>query len=121
MILDSCILIDVSRNNRNAVDYLEGLQSLPAISVVTMTEVLSGVRNKRESRLFEALFAQWRIIPLDVAIAREAGDLLSKYQASHGTDIIDAIIAATAIQHQLDLITLNLKHFPMFENLKRPY
>ena len=40
---------------------------------------------------------------------------------SHGIDIPDAIIAATAEHHGLRLATLNVKHFPMFPKLKRAY
>ena len=43
------------------------------------------------------------------------------FQASHGLDVSDALIAATAEQHGLALATLNIKHFPMFKGLKRPY
>ena len=36
-------------------------------------------------------------------------------------DFPDAVIAATAMHHGLELVTLNLKHFPMFPDLQRPY
>lgn len=53
------------------------------------------------------------------------GDLaarwLNQYRPSHGLDIIDAVIAATARVHGLELIALNLKHFPMIPGLKAPY
>ena len=34
---------------------------------------------------------------------------------------MDALIAATAKAHGLPLATLNIKHFPMFDGLTRPY
>jgi predicted nucleic acid-binding protein len=40
---------------------------------------------------------------------------------SHGIDIPDAIIAATAEHHGLKLATLNVRHFPMFRKLKPAY
>ena len=54
-------------------------------------------------------------------IAGLAGDYVRRYGPSHGTDPIDALIAATAKTHGLALATLNLKHFPMFAGLTRPY
>ncbi|KAA3419994.1 PIN domain-containing protein, partial [Streptococcus pneumoniae] len=50
-----------------------------------------------------------------------AGDYVRQYGPSHGVDPIDALIAATAKSANLQLATLNLKHFPMFKGLKRPY
>ena len=40
---------------------------------------------------------------------------------SHGVGLPDALIAATAERAELHLASCNLKHFPMFPNLKRPY
>ena len=60
---------------------------------------------------------------LDVTheIGVKSGEYLKKYRPSHGVGAIDALIAATAEIHGLELATLNLKHFPMFKNLEGPY
>jgi predicted nucleic acid-binding protein len=54
-------------------------------------------------------------------ISRSAGGFIRHYSTSHGIDIPDALIAATAEHHGLRLATLNVKHFPMFPRLKRAY
>jgi hypothetical protein len=46
---------------------------------------------------------------------------MRRFRRSHALETPDALIAATATHHQLQLTTLNLKHFPMFPELKRPY
>ncbi|EKD91792.1 MAG: hypothetical protein ACD_29C00373G0001, partial [uncultured bacterium] len=38
----------------------------------------------------------------------------------HGTGLADAIIAATALHNELELVTLNTRHFPMLKTVK-PY
>ena len=44
------------------------------------------------------------------------------YRCSHpGIDIADYLIAATADLLGEQLVTLNVKHFPMFEGLVPPY
>lgn len=53
-------------------------------------------------------------------VAERAAELLRRCKASHGMDTVDAVIAATAQVHGLELVTLNLKHFPMFPGLARP-
>ena len=60
------------------------------------------------------------MIPVDHEIAEIAGDLRGKYGKSHGTDLPDAILAATAQHHKATLVTLNTKHFPMIKTMK-PY
>ncbi len=121
MILDSCILIDISRQRAEAVSFVGGLEIVPSVSVLTVTEVLSGVRNQRERRLFDRLFLDWNVMEVDHETAELAARWLNQYRASHGLDIVDAIIAAMAKGHGLELITLNRKHFPMFPGLKAPY
>lgn len=43
------------------------------------------------------------------------------YRASHAIDLPDALIAAAAEHHGLTLATLNVKHFPMLNGLRRAY
>lgn len=93
----------------------------PCVSALTVTEILAGVRNKREQQLFENLFNAWEILPVTHEIAELGGKLLNQYMRSHGTDLVDGILAATAQIHQLELVTCNLKHFPMFPQLTAPY
>jgi len=80
-----------------------------------------GTRTKLEQILFDRTFSEWNIIPVDRDIAEQAALFLRLYKPSHGTDTVDAIIAATAQVRQVEMATLNLKHFPMFPGLQRPY
>lgn len=124
MIVDSCILIDLSRRLPAAVAYLAELEAsgvVPAISALSVTEILRGVRQESEKLLFEALFDRWEIVPVDFEIAVEGADYMKTFRRSHNLDIVDALIAATASTLGKPLATLNLKHFPMFPDLKRPY
>ncbi|MDD5392549.1 MAG: type II toxin-antitoxin system VapC family toxin [Thiothrix sp.] len=120
-LLDTCILIDFSRGNPQAQTFMESLEVAPCLSALTVTEILAGVRNKREQSLFDNLFGLWEIFPVSAEIATVGGHFLNQYMKSHGTDLVDGIIAATAQVHGLEVITCNIKHFPMFPGLKAPY
>ncbi|MGI8518688.1 MAG: hypothetical protein ACR2ME_10210 [Acidimicrobiia bacterium] len=51
-------------------------------------------------------------------IARRAAAHLRRYRRSHGSiDLVDYVIAATVQLHDAKLDTLNVKHFPMINNL----
>jgi len=85
------------------------------ISVVTRTEILAGMRPHEEKRTME-LLESLDNIPIDGAIADRAGRLIYQY-ARKGVvlSLADALIAATALEHDLTLVTTNPKHFPMPE------
>ncbi len=67
-----------------------------------------------ENRVLPAL----TVLPYDIAIAREFGRLRA-FLEDHGEVLPDADIqiAATAIYHNLELVTGNLRHFERFEEL----
>jgi predicted nucleic acid-binding protein len=84
-------------------------------------ELYSGARTQREERRIDTLLASFDRVAIDDSIFRLAGSLLRHYRASSGIDFPDALIAATAEHHGLELATLNVKHFPMFKGLKPAY
>jgi predicted nucleic acid-binding protein len=52
---------------------------------------------------------------LDEEIAKRGGLIRRDYGRSHGIGLADALIAGTALVHNLIRVTLNRKHFPMVE------
>ena len=65
------------------------------------------------------LFAALRMEPATDAIARRAAEHLRAHRRSHpGIDLVDYVIAATAEIHDAELLTLNVKHFPMVSGLR---
>ena len=121
MLFDTTILIDYLRGRREAIDLFEIRSEKPNISVVSTLELYAGVRSRREELRTEQLLSQAILLMVTQDIAKRAGIFVRLYEASHGIDIPDAIIAATAEHHGLKLATLNVKHFPMFPKLKRAY
>ena len=45
----------------------------------------------------------------------QAGDYLRQYRRSHGLEVADAVIAASAVANKAELWTRNRKHYPMKE------
>jgi predicted nucleic acid-binding protein len=85
------------------------------VSVVTRAEILAGMRPHEEEHTMELLHSLTNF-PVDEAIADRAGRLIYQY-ARQGIQLSfpDAIIAATALHHDLTFATTNPKHFPMPE------
>jgi predicted nucleic acid-binding protein len=55
-------------------------------------------------------------------VAELAGSIARRFHRSHqGIDTADYLIAAVAIELGAQLVTLNVRHFPMFPNLVPPF
>lgn len=120
-LLDTSVVIDVLRAHPAAAAYVKSLGSVPTCSEITRVEVVRGLRSRQRGTA-EALFRtlDWAI--LDEVIAQRAGELGRTYRRSHpGLSSVDLVIAASAQEIGLPLATMNLKHFPMFKGLRRPY
>ncbi|MGI8461176.1 MAG: type II toxin-antitoxin system VapC family toxin [Solirubrobacterales bacterium] len=94
------------------IDHIRGARSLRqlpsrkvAISVVTRCELFAG-RLADEAQV-SRLLSPMEQIPVDLAIAERAGRL----RRSTGIATPDALIAATALEQGLTLMTRNVRHF----------
>lgn len=120
-LLDTCVVIDYLRDRREAVEFIRRTAKRPAVSVVTTAELYAGVRNAEEQGRIEELLTHAAICDVDQHIARIGGLHCRQYRRSHGVEIPDALIAATAQVHAAPLVTRNAKHFPMLDDLLVPY
>lgn len=120
VIFDTDILIDYLKGVAQAIQFLDNLNAEFFISTITSTELYCGIRNEQDERNLDTFLMAFTQIPVDDIISKSAGLLKNKYYKSHGIGLADAVIAATAIHQNAELITCNTKHYPMFKNLKRP-
>ena len=123
ILVDSDVLIAHLRGIAVARDWLVGARhdGPLAISVVSIVELIGGMRTVERREVWR-LLASFRVEPATEIVARRAGDLMRRYCRSHNRiGLGDYLIAATAEVHGLNLATLNVRHFPMFERLQPPF
>lgn len=120
-LFDTDILIEYLRGRPRAVEYLEGLKGDLCLSTVTVAELYAGVKGEDEQQALAQFLQAFRVIPLSESAARDGGLLRRDFGPSHGTDLPDALLAATAQELEATLITFNQRHFPMLEDLEVPY
>ena len=123
-LLDTSVAIDYLRGTEAATDLLEvmiGTGETIAATEVVRFELLAGVRpNERD--VLESFFAVLAWVPVDEPVVRAAAGLARQYRRAYrGIDDVDYLIAGTAIVLEADLLTTNVRHFPMFANLTSPY
>jgi predicted nucleic acid-binding protein len=123
VLVDTSVLIDYLRGHEGAAAVLERERAAAPLhaSEITRLEVLAGMRPAEEdaTRLLLSTLA-WH--PVDADVAEDAGSLGRRWLPTHHTiDSADLAIAATAIRTGSELLTRNIRHFPMFSGLQAPY
>ena len=118
-LIDSDVLIWLTRGHLGAAQRLQAITPW-RISVVTYMELAQGCRDRAElARLKRGLAARdTEVLQLTPTISARAADLVDSLALSHGMRLADALIAATAIEHDLTLLSANAKHFGAVGNLK---
>ncbi len=116
-LVDTDVLVDVSRNNQAAIDFLDQLDDSWSLSIITALELIVGARNKKEVTQIDQLVAVYSAIPLTTEIGNSSYGLLRKFAKSHGLRVFDSLIAATAIEENLTLLSKNKKHYQMISSL----
>jgi predicted nucleic acid-binding protein len=123
-LLDTSVAIDHLRGAQPAVDLLRQLVDgdEPVVSSeVVRFELLAGARDSEIDSL-EQFMSAFTWVSVDEGISRAAGELARQYRpAYNGIDAADYLIAATALLLDADLLTMNVRHFPMFSRLDPAY
>jgi len=118
VLCDTNIFIEIYKGNLSVIDVFKKIgQSNVAISDVTCAELLYGARNKIELNLIKRDINKLFILPISSAISSQAISLIEQYTLSHKLNLPDALIASTAIIHNIELYTLNLKDFKFLEDI----
>jgi tRNA(fMet)-specific endonuclease VapC len=118
ILCDTNILIEFYKNNSTVVNELRqiGINQL-AISIITQAELYYGALNKAELTQIRKHLQLLKSIPIDPEISDRFIQLMENYSLSHKLAIPDALIAATALVHDMSLYTLNLKDFRFIEGI----
>jgi hypothetical protein len=116
--IDSDVLIWHLRGERKALNLLKKLlddeQFDLWIGAMQRAEVVFFMRPAEESSTLLFL-AQFQTASVDQQIIDKAGEFYRKWNPRSGTDVNDAILAATVLQTGGKIYTLNSKHYPMPE------
>lgn len=122
-LVDTSVLIDYLRGDQGAAEVLESERAAAPLwaSEITRLEVLAGMR-PAEEQATRALLATLTWLPVDADVAETAGALGRQWLPSHqAIDSADLAIAGTAVRSGTRLLTRNVRHFPMFPDLRPPY
>lgn len=118
LLIDTDVIIWYLRGSEKASALIDKQEPF-SISAVTYMELVQGMRNRTEFKRFRRM-----ILSKDIAIIQISEEISSRaiyyveeYYLSHSLLIADALIASTATDHGLKLLTGNAKHFRAVKDL----
>jgi len=124
ILVDSDVLIAHLRGRPEAHAWLREARSgggKLSVSIVTLVEITGAMRSHERGEVWR-LLSSLRALAATEAIGYRAGEFMGAFRRSHqGIGLGDYLIAATADHHDLELATLNVRHFPMFPALEAPF
>ena len=119
MLFDTDILIWVQRGNHKAERLINRTQER-YVSVYSRLELLQSAKNKDQHQIIKGFLETFGFATLSLSenIGHRALIYIEEFSLSHGLRAGDAIIAATAAENNLPLVSGNAKHFRPIKELK---
>ncbi|MBA3365136.1 MAG: type II toxin-antitoxin system VapC family toxin [Actinobacteria bacterium] len=121
-LFDTSVLVEHLRGEPRATSLLQSVPTRERLaSVLTRIELEGGMRSGERQQV-ASLLGVLTLLPVTDAVARRAGEQLRQFRRSHpGIDLVDYAVGATAELNGATLATLNIRHFPMFKDLRKPW
>ena len=117
-LIDTDVLIDISRGNGAAADFVDDLSGDVFIARISAMELIIGARDRHDQNVIEQFISLFQLIELSEAVGEVAYAQAKRYSKSHGLTLADALIAGTAMTNNLTLVSRNKKHFRPIKGLK---
>jgi predicted nucleic acid-binding protein len=117
--IDTDILIDFSQDQSEAVQTIAQLKKDYdfCVSVIVAMELYAGIRSKRDLATGDSFLSDFRISFLTKSISEQAYSWMREFRPSHGVEINDMLIAATAYSTDTAFISKNQKHYRFLPGL----
>ena len=116
--IDADIIIWHMRGVPQSIEFLDRVCNNPDyelwISAMQRVEAIFFIREE-EKKNAQMLLSLFKTEAVDQTIVDHAAKIYHKWHPSHGIGINDALLAASVINANGKLFTLNIKHFPMPE------
>ena len=112
VLCDTNIFIHAFNGRQSTIDRLQeiGLEQI-VLSAITVMELYQGMSNKTELAQMKRKIRYYDVVEIDVETSKLATILIENFKLSHGLQIPDTIIGATAVIHQIPFFTYNTKDF----------
>lgn len=119
MLFDTDVLIWALRGHKRAASVIDRTAER-SISIVNYMELVQGAHDKHEIKLLRSFLKDlgFSVLPLTENIGHRASVYMEEYTLKTGLLLADALLAATAVEHQLPFCSANAKHYREISELE---
>jgi hypothetical protein len=119
MVCDTDVLIWALRGNLRAARAIDRADAR-SISVVSLMELFQGARDKADLKAIQSFLTDLRFqtLPLTENVGHRASIYMEEYVLAISIRMADALIAATAVENRLALITANRRPYRAVRELE---
>ncbi len=119
MLFDTDMFIWVQRGNTRAAQVIDAAPER-FLSVQTYLELLQGAGDRQQQKQVKRFLSEYSfiILPLSANIGHRAAIYIEEYGLSSGLRAGDALIAATAVENDMVLVTSNGRHLQPIHDLE---
>lgn len=115
-LIDTNVFSEIFKGNRDVTDFVEGIDAL--IDMTVYIECIQGSKSNAEKTSIKNYLATFAMFLLTAEVSELAIRLIDQYSNSHGLFLPDALIAATALENDLLIVTYNTKDFQFIDSLE---
>lgn len=113
---DTNVFSRIFKGDLAVTQYVENLDA--AIDTTIYIECIQGSKSNQEKRIIEKYLQKFPLFPITPQGSAIAINLIRNYSNSYGLLLPDALIAATALENDLTVVTYNVSDFRFIKDLK---
>lgn len=119
MIFDTDIFIWIQRGSERAAELTDRYDQR-YLSIFTYMELLQGAKSKAQHKYIKEFLKDFGFIILSLTenIGHRASIYIEEYTLASHLRAGDAVVAATAVENNMPLVSSNAKHFRLIKDLR---
>ncbi len=115
-LIDTNVFSRIFKGDLKVTQFVENLEAI--IDTTIYIECIQGSKSNQEKRIIEKYLRKFPLLPITPEISIKAIELIRNYSNSYGLLLPDALIAATALENDLTILTYNIDDFKFIKDLK---
>jgi predicted nucleic acid-binding protein len=115
-LVDTNVFSKIFKGDSKVKNFVESLDA--AVDATIYIECLQGSKSNQEKRFIKNYLINFPVLLITPDISERAVDLIDTYSNSFGLLLPDALIAATALENDLTIVTYNIDDFKFIQGLK---
>ncbi len=115
-LLDNNVITQILKGNQTVTNFVANLDF--AVCVTVYIEALQGSISNAQKQSIKKVLDNVPLLLITPEISQRAINLIDAYSNSHGLLLADALIAATALENDLTIVTYNVDDFKFVQDLE---